>query len=781
MQRLTGTSVPRVEDGRILTGRGTYVDDRRAPGTLHAAVVRSPFPHARVRAIDVAEAAALPGVVRVFTATDLAGVARPLQLQGGPEGLAKPGYQCLATDKVRLVGDPVALVIAESRHLAEDACELVTVDYEELPGVGSIERALAPDAPAVWDELPGGNVAWENHIRHGDPDAAFARADRVVRETFVQCRQTNAPMETRGCVVTFEPGARQLTYQGAVQGTHMIRFNLAMLLGLPSTNVVVVNGDIGGSFGQKTGLRHEELAVAAAAMSLRDGRPIKWIEDRSENLSVAGQARDEQMTVEAAVTNDGRVLGLRLEMVMDQGAYPSAFLPMAAVMNLVGVMFPGAYDIRDYEMTMRLTFSNKGIYVAYRGPWEIETWARERMLDRIAAELGLDPIAVRRRNLYDDARFPLKMASGPTLSGITLRQAIDQAEVTADWAGFRERQAAARAEGRYLGLGIATFIEAAPGPPDYGPSMGFPFPTERTTARLEPDGTLTVFTSQAPHGQGHETTLSQVAADQLGVPMSSVRVVHGDSRTSPFSTLGTGGSRAATMASGSVIGVTREIRRQVADVVAHVFEANPVDVVVEDGVARIQGSPDKAMPLAQVAMMAWMAPSTLPSGMSQGIEATFDFESGDGGWTQSVHTCMVEVSLETGQVEILRYVVVEDCGEVINPGIVEGQICGGIAQGIAGVLYEHSAYDDDGTFRAGTFMDYLLPTSAEIPRIEIHHIPTITTQEINFRGVGEGGAMGAPAAVTSAIEDALRPLGVKVLDQYLPPSRILELAGVIPA
>jgi aerobic carbon-monoxide dehydrogenase large subunit len=780
MQRLTGTSVPRVEDGRILTGRGTYIDDRRAPGTLHAAFVRSPFPHARLGAIDVSEARALAGVVAVYTAADLAEVARPLQLQGGPETLAKPGYRCLATDKVRLVGDPVALVIAESRHVAEDACELVTVDYEELPGVGSIDRALSPGAPTVWDDLPGGNLAWENHIRHGDPDAAFARADRVVRETFVQSRQTNAPMETRGCVVTFDPGPRQLTFQGAVQGTHMIRFNLAMLLGLPSTNVVVVNGDIGGSFGQKTGLRHEELAVAAAAMALRDGRPIKWIEDRGENLSVAGQARDERMTVEAAVADDGRILGLRLEMTMDQGAYPSAFLPMAAVMNLVGVMFPGAYNIRDYEMTMRLTFSNKGIYVAYRGPWEIETWARERMLDRVAAELGLDPIEVRRRNLYDDDEFPLKMAAGPTLSGITLRQAIDQAEVTADWAGFRARQAAARDEGRHLGLGVATFIEAAPGPPDYGPSMGFPFPTERTTARLEPDGTVTVFTSQAPHGQGHETTLTQVAADELGVPMAAVRVVHGDSRTAPFSTLGTGGSRAATMASGSVIGVSRELRRQIAEVVAHVFEANPADVVIEDGTAQVAGSPDKALPLAQVGMMAWMAPSMLPPGMSQGIEATYDFASGDGGWTQSVHTCMVEVSLETGQVDILRYVVVEDCGEVINPGIVEGQICGGIAQGIAGVLYEHSAYDDDGTFRAGTFMDYLLPTSAEIPPIEIHHIPTITTQEINFRGVGEGGAMGAPAAVTSAIEDALRPFGVKVVDQYLPPSRILELAGVIP-
>jgi carbon-monoxide dehydrogenase large subunit len=243
--------------------------------------------------------------------------------------------------------------------------------------------------------------------------------------------------------------------------------------------------------------------------------------------------------------------------------------------------------------------------------------------------------------------------------------------------------------------------------------------------------------------------------------------------------MGTGGSRAATVASGSVIGVTREIRRQIADVVAHVFEANPDDIVVEDGVAHVAGSPDRALPLAQVAMMAWMAPGMLPPGMSAGIEATYDFTAGDGGWTQSVHTCMVEVSLETGEVEILRYVVVEDCGEVINPGIVEGQICGGVAQGIAGVLYEHSAYDDDGTFRAATFMDYLLPTAAEIPRIEIHHVPTVRTQEVNSRGVGEGGALGAPAAVTSAIEDALRPLGVKVLDQYLPPARILELAGVI--
>ena len=406
---------------------------------------------------------------------------------------------------------------------------------------------------------------------------------------------------------------------------------------------------------------------------------------------------------------------------------------------------------------------------------------RERLIDCIAHELDLDPVEVRRRNLLRDDEMPCPMVTGPTLSGITLRSALDKAERVADYAGFRAEQAAARAEGRYLGLGVATFIEAAPGPPDYGPAIGFAVPPERATARLEADGTLTVHTAQAPHGQSHETTLAQVAADALGVPMSTVRVVHGDSRTSPFSMMGTGGSRAATVATGAVLGATREIRSQVAAVAAHLFEANPDDIDIVDGVAQVRGTPAVAMPLAQVAMTAWMAPQFLPPGMSPGIEAVFDFSSGEGGWTQSVHSCFVEVDVETGFVKILRYVVVEDCGDVINPAIVEGQIRGGITQGIAGVLYEHAAYDEDANFRASTFMDYLLPTATEAPVIEIHHVDqTVRTDEVNSRGVGEGGAIGAPAALTNAIEDALLPFGAVVTDQYLPPSKILELAGVIP-
>ncbi len=794
MQRFTGTRVTRVEDPRILTGGGLYIDDRQPHGLGHAAFVRSPFAHARVHSIDTAAARAHPGVIAVFTAADLARHVAPIVTQG-PPGMSCPRFTCLATDKVRMVGDTVALVIADSRAIAEDACELVEVEYEELAGIGSIARALASDGPRVWDELEG-NVLYEEQTTYGDPDAAFTRAAHTIRETFVQHRITNCPMETRGVIATYEPGRNHFTYIGTLQGTQMARFVIGSALALPTTNIDVILGDVGGSFGQKTSLGHEELAVCAAAKAL-PGRPVKWIEDRTENLSVGGQAREETVTVEAAVDADGRILGLRLDMVLAGGAYPTSSAPITTLVGtLARVLIPGAYDIADYSFRHRAVFTNKATYVAYRGPWAIETWVRERVLDRIGRELGLDPVEVRRRNLLGADAFPHKLPAGPTLSGITLRSALDKSERVADWAGFRAEQASERARGeggkpghpgqpgrpgRVLGLGVVSFIEPAPGPADYGPSIGFNVPPERAMARLEVDGSLSVYTSQAPHGQGHETTLAQLAADELGVPMSAVRIIHSDSRTAPFSMMGTGGSRAATVASGSVIGVARAVRDQVAEIVAHMLEANPTDIEVVDGVARVKGSPDKAMPLAQVAMTAWLAPHYLPPGRDPGIEATFDFRAGDGGWTQSVHSCFVEIDPETGVVKVLRYVVVEDCGDVINPAIVEGQIRGGIAQGIGEVLYEHSAYDDDGTFKAGTFMDYLIPSSMEIPPIEIHHVDaTVVTQEVNFRGVGEGGAIGAPAAVCSAVEDALSPWNAKVLEQYLPPSRVLELMGVIP-
>jgi aerobic carbon-monoxide dehydrogenase large subunit len=775
MERLVGSRVQRLEDPRLLTGRGRYISDVRLPRMLHAAFCRSPFPHARIRGVDTSAAAALPGVVAVLTAADLDGVAYPMT-QPAPEGLTSPGYPALARDKARMVGDPVALVLATSRAVAEDACELVEVDWDELGGIGSIDAALAPGAPLVWDEAPG-NVAHTSSHVHGDPDAAFARATRVVSARFTQHRQTHVPLEGRGAVMTWDGATRSLTVQSAVQGPHMVRIALAGLLGLPATHVRVTNADIGGSFGQKTAVRPEDLALAVAAMRV-DGTPVSWIEDRAENLAVAGQARDERLDVEAAIDDDGHILGLRVGLVLDEGAYPLVNLPATVFTTIMRVLLPGAYRLDHFAFDTTITFSNKATYAAYRGPWEVETWVRERLLDLVAREVGIDPVEVRRRNLLRDDELPRPMVTGPTLSNIRLREAIDEAEHHAGWAAFRVEQAAARAEGRHLGLGVATFIEPAPGPPDYGPAIGFAVPPERATIRMEADGSITLLTSQAPHGQGHVTTLSQLVADELGLPIDAVSVVHGDSATSPFTMMGTGGSRAATMASGSALGAADGMRDRIAAITAHVLEAAPDDIELVDGVARVRGTPAAAIPFAQIAQLAHFAPSMLPAGMAQGMEVTFDHTAGEGGWTQSVHSCFVEVDVETGLVRILRYVVVEDCGAVINPGIVEGQICGGVVMGMGSVLWERSQYDDDGTFRSGTFAEYLLASSGEVPPIEIHHLHSDAASR-DFRGVGEGGAIGAPAAVTSAIEDALAPFGVRITDQHLPPAKLLELLGVI--
>jgi aerobic carbon-monoxide dehydrogenase large subunit len=780
MERLVGTRVLRVEDSRILTGRGRYVDDHRIDNMVHASFVRSPYPHARIINIDVSAARELPGVVAVLTAADLAAVAYPMMLppEAAPAGYKSAMFTCLATDKVRLVGDTVAMVLAETRALAEDGAELVVVDYEDLPGVGSIEKALS-DESLLWEDL-GTNVAYDATEVFGDPDAAFANAHKVIKERYRQHRVTHAPMETRGIIANYNPGDGSLEIRMTNQGTGMAKLSVAGLLQIPSNKVHVVASDIGGSFGQKSGVRHEELATAAASKLL--GRPVKWIEDRAENLSVGGQAREEYMDAEVAVDADGHILGARFDLVMNKGAYPLAGLPCSLFTTQAKVLIPGAYRLTDYSFRARLVYSNKASYLPYRGPWEIETFVRERLLDRIGQELGIDPVEVRRRNLRQDSEYPVKLPAGPTLDGITLRSGLDKAERVAGWAEFRAEQQRARANGDriQLGLGVVSFIEPAPGPADYGPAIGFAFPPERAKATLEADGTLTVYTTQLSHGQSHETTLGQVAADALGVPMSSVKIVYGDSKTTPWTPMGTGGSRAAMVATGAVMGAARNIRAQICEIVGHMMEANPADIEVVDGVARVIGSPDHAMPLGQVAMVAWMVPAMLPPGRELGLEATFDYRTEHGGWGQAVHSCFVEVDTDTGQVKIRRYVVVEDCGEMINPGIVEGQVRGGIAQGVAEVLYEHSDYDDDGNFRSSTFMDYLLPTSMEVPPIEIHHVDqSIASQELNFRGVGEGGALGAPAALCSAIEDALTPYGVKITEQHLPPYRILELMGVI--
>jgi carbon-monoxide dehydrogenase large subunit len=770
-QRFTGTSVRRPEEPRLLTGRGRYVADLDAPGMVHAAFLRSPLAHGRIDVIDATAARAAPGVLAVYTGDDLQEL-----VTSGPVGVVArmdvpaPHFTVLATDKVRLVGDPIALVVAESRYLAEDACELIEVEYDELPAVATAEQGLDPSSPAIFEDH-GSNVLMGPVTKeYGDVDFAFARADRVVRATLYQHRHQNVPMETRGGVFSFDRDTGELDVWMSCQGVDLIRRTLADRTA--TERVRVRAGDVGGSFGLKIGAYREDVALAAAAKDL--ARPVKWVEDRIEHLAASGQAREETFAVEAAVTDDGEILALRVDMLTDCGAYPGIGALLGA---MIETMMPGPYRLTALGFTRTAVVTNKASYVSYRGPWAGETFVRERMIDLIAHAIGVEPLELRRRNVAVQGELPAAMVTGRSLTGITVKESLDRLAEVVDLADFRARQREAREAGVYLGLGIGCYIEASPGPRSGDTPVG----REEMRLRVDDDGALLVFTAQVPHGQGHSTTLAQVAADEFGVPFERVRVVYGDTDTVPAGY--TGGSRSATMAGGAALTGARQLRAQVLGVAAQLLEAGVEDLVLDDGAVAVRGVPSSAIGLAELAA-AVRTPGGVPAdGDDDGdrgadLEVTVVYEGGQGGWAGGTHCAIVEVDVETGVVRIERYVVIEDCGELINPAIVDGQIRGGIAQGIGAVLLEKSAYDDNGQFLAATFMDYLLPTAVEVPRIEITHLETVPLDpDVNFRGVGEGGMIVAPVTVCNAIEDALAPFGVTITEQHLPPSRIVELVG----
>ena len=707
--RVVGTSVPRVEDDRLLVGAGRFLDDIRIPGMLHAAFVRSPFAHAHVVSIDASAARAVPGVTAVFTAEELE--TKPLRIDAEIDGYERPAFGALASDRVRYAGDPVAIVVARSRAIAEDAAEAVLVDYDPLPVDG-----------VLFDEV-GTNVLFHRVDVHGDVDGAFAAAHHVVRETFVQQRVTNVPMEGRGGIAEFADGS--LTYHASTQAPHSVRLLLEAALGMPKERIRVITPDVGGAFGQKIPLSREEIALCAAARALE--QPVKWAEDRIENLMTGGHAREETLEAELALLDDGSILGLRVSMTLDHGAYPALPVPAPLYTDMVRVTLPGGYRVPALAFEARVVATPKASYVPYRGPWAAETLVREALLDRAAAELGLDRIELRRRNLVAPDEQPFRLVTGSTLERMTALETLDRAvELVAD-----------EPRGALRGIGFAVLAEPAPGPPDFYEAMGFGRASEPAQARLEADGRLTVMTGQSPHGQSHETTLAQVAADTFGVPLDRVTVVHGDTSVGPFFPAGTGGSRAATMGSGAAAAAVAKLRDRV-------LEETGADTV-DEAVSLLRG---------------------------RAVEVSAEFLQPDGGWTCATHACVVEVDGETGAVRIPRYVVVEDCGRMINPAIVEGQIRGGVVQGLGQALLEHAAYDEDGQFLTATFMDYLVPTAVEAPSIEIEHLDVPDLGEHEFRGVGEGGALAAPAAVVNAVADAL---GVAVTTLPLTPVAMLEL------
>jgi carbon-monoxide dehydrogenase large subunit len=559
------------------------------------------------------------------------------------------------------------------------------------------------------------------------------------------------------------------------------------LVGLMSKNAderpEVKAPDIGGAFGSKGAISREDVAIYAVARDL--GRSVKFVEDRTENLMGGGHAREEQVDLSFALRHDGTLVGIKAAITLDGGAYPGFPVSPGMTTSMVKVMLPGPYRVPAMRFDARAVCSNKGTYVPYRGPWAVEAWVRERMWDVCAAELGIGRDEIRLRNIIDPTELPTAMLTGPRLDvRVSAKRTLTEALSLAGFDGWRDEQGAARAEGRLVGLGFATYIEAAPGPPDYFdhvmPGMSALLGREPAQVALNDDGTVTVYSQQVPHGQSHETTFAQVAADQLGVPIESIRFVWGDTRITPFGLLGTGGSRAAAMTGGVVTRTAKELRERILDVAADLMEAARADLTITDGQVHVAGVPAKGVALAEVAAEAKRRAPDPAAKQGEAMRVIGTYDGGEGGWSQATHVCWVEIDPETGVVTIPRYVVVEDCGELINPAIVEGQVRGGVAQGIGQVLYERLAYDDDGNMKSGTYMDYLVPTCMEIPPIEIHHLATPSDIEANYRGVGEGGMIAAPAALTNAVEDALRHLGVRITESYLPPARILELMGTIP-
>jgi carbon-monoxide dehydrogenase large subunit len=760
--RFAGTRVHRVEDERLLTGHGTFVDDVSRPGMLHACFVRSPFARARINSIDTSQALAMPGVHAVFVAADLNPDVREQWYTATGRDVQDIARPPLAADEVRFVGDPVALVIAENRYLAEDATELVEVDYEPLPAIADYRTAESADF--LIHEQFHHNVA----VKMAGPppetlDEIFASAAHVVSETLYQQGYSAVPMETRGLVVEWSAG--ELTIWTATQAPHEVRAFCARLLGLPEPRVRVIMRDTGGGFGQKVVPLREDMCLMLAARKLPVA--IKWIEDRRENLMTGGQARHEHGLARMAFDQDGVILAVQLDHESDVGAYPTPWPGASAGATVI--FFPGPYRVPQASWSTTCFFSNTSGRTAYRGPWQFESVAREMLLDIAARRMDIDPIELRRRNLLRSDEMPYMNPNGMTYDRISARETFDVAIEMLDYEAFRREQQAARAVGRYLGVGTSTYVE-----PTGGGGFGY-YATEGATIRVDPSGKVHVYVAGGSAGNSIETTVVQLTADAMGVDLEDVSTVQGDTAVTPFAA-GTAGSRSGPMTAGAVAETAGILRKKIIALAAHQLEAAEDDIELAHGRASVRGVPSIGIDFAEIASIAYFKAHTLPAGMSAGLEATARYSAkGETLWANATHVCTCEVDVTTGKVELLRYIVGEDIGPMINPNVVEGQIAGGTVQGIGGALLENLAYDDDGNPMATTFVDYLLPTATDVPLIEYGHVETPSLGPGGYKGVGEGGAIGATPAVLNAVADALSPFGVTLTQLPASPAAIVAL------
>lgn len=756
--RYVGQLIGRKEDRRLLTGRGRFTDDITMQGMLHATFVRSQHAKGKIRSIGVEAARAVPGVVAVYTGADLNHLVKSMRpALWPPEPVKYPRLMALADQDVRFTGDCVALVVAEDRYIAEDAAELVEVDIDAEEPL--IDYLKAEGGPLVHPEV-GTNVV----IAGGSPadpelEAIFKSAPHVVEESFYQQTQLALPMETRGMIAMFQE--EELQVHLTTQAPHMAVWRFSDAFGLPRNRVRVIAYDVGGGFGLKIHPNREEIAVIAAAKLL--GKPVKWIEDRLENMISCNHARTESATVKMAFDKDFKILAAALDYKSNTGAYAWTATSGPKVCET----FPGPYKIPKYGFKHAAYYTNTCGRGAYRGPWMFETVSRESFMDVAAKQLGIDAVELRRRNVIQPADQPYKSVTGVLYEAVSPDQTLEMAAKVVDIPAFRAEQAAARKQGRYLGLGVSLYMEPTAAPMIF---MSHNY----CQVRVEPSGDVTVLSHAHSQGQGTETTFAQIVAEELGVPYERVRVLQGDSNQGGFG-MGSGGSRQGVLGGGAAMVAARKMRAKILKIAAHMLEAAEGDLVIKDGVVHVAGVPNLSITIDKIAHTSYFAVAQLPPDTEPGLEEQARYANTNTTWANAAHACIVDVDIETGLVQIKRWIVSEDCGVMINPGIVKGQIAGGVVQAIGGVLLEHAMYDERGNPLAATLKDYLVPLAMDVPVIEFHSVSTPSTSLGGFKGVGEGGAIVGPSTLINAIADALSPFKVKCNVLPLSPSNIVTL------
>ena len=766
-----------------MTGKGKFVADVYLPGMLHAAILRSPYAYAKINSINTKKASRHPGVVAVVTGIEAAKLSKPIPFMYSPTGFGSKTADVygLATDRARYVGEPVAAVVAVNKLVAYEALELVEVDYTPLTPVVDAERALEPGSPLVYEPW-GDNLLLKMSFRGGDVDRAFKEADYVIKDSLKSHRYTGVPIEPRAYVADYDRANGKLTLYATTQQPHPLRTTLAAALDIPENNIRVIQPDVGGAFGVKTPPYQEEILLPILAIST--GKPVKWVEERRENFLAGGHAREMVHHFEVAFNRDGRVVGLREKMIADTGA-PSPLIGWG--MAFVGAIhIPGVYKIENVEVESLMVVTNKAPWNAYRGYGkENSNLLMERCMDLVARKLGISPIETRLKNFVQPQEFPFKQVSGQVLDSGDYPKVLNRLLQMSEYDELREERERLRRQGKYVGIGVV--FEVAPGgaclPDSY--ITGY----DGTTVRVAPTGKVTVLTGITSPGTGNETMIGQVVADELGTSIGDVSVIQGDTDMCPYG-LGNFSDRSTIVGASSAMLAAKDIREKMLKVAASMLEASPEDLDIEESRIFVKGVPSKFLKFADVSQAIYRRPYDCAIDIEPGLEATRYFRTLNAthipdeqgristypSYPNMAHLAFVEVDSETGEVKILKYAAVHDCGFVMNPMMVEGQLHGGIVQGIGGALYENLVYDDSGQLLTTTFMDYPIPTSMEVPRIEVaNHETKSPFTPYGTKGVGESGPVGAPSVLISAVEDALSSLGVKITELPLTPNKVWEL------